>query len=307
MANFDDPQMILFSQHGMTDTNRTMKSLADKLALSSCHVVAPNLGYINTLFEIDPLIHTVEQAAKQTLRKYPHIPARIVATSLGGIIWIEVLSRHREWWDRIESLVLLGSPLGGADLARIIDPFGWGIGIAKHLGQNRRPLAESITAVIPTLVVVGNTTGGGDGTVPIESCKLKYAHFVCLNNVTHPQLRKHPAVVQVIQEFWSTPKTPLPQPENSLLLQVIEYFRCVPGMTDASERDFPKAKSIFSFSKGISIYTWTNLIGVKHVFIANSDGKCEYSGFVGWIHTAGLEKAINAILENAGITSIFLT
>ena len=28
-------------------------------------------------------------------------------------------------------------------------------------------------------------TGGGDWTVSIESTKLKYAHFICLDGVTH--------------------------------------------------------------------------------------------------------------------------
>ena len=89
----------------------------------------------------------------------------------------QALSRHPEWWKRFESIVLLGSPIGGADLARIVDLFGWGIGIAKHLGQNRRVLAEQVTAKIPTLVIAGNITAGGDGTVPIESTKLKHAYF----------------------------------------------------------------------------------------------------------------------------------
>ncbi len=118
--------------------------------------------------------------------------------------------------------MLLGSPIGGADLAKIIDPFGWGMGIAKPLGKSRRLLAEQITAVIPTLVVAGNTTGGGDGTVSIESTKLKHAHFVCLDGVTHRGLRTHPAIVKVIQEFWSQPREPLPAPRG-LISELIEH------------------------------------------------------------------------------------
>ena len=98
-------------------------------------------------------------------------------------------------WNRFESLILLGVPIGGADLARIINPLGWDIGMAKHLGKNRRILAEQITAVIPTLVVAGNTT-------------------------------------------------------------------------------------------------------VKHIFIANKDGKCKYAAFVGWIHSAALVEAIDVAIKS---------
>lgn len=291
------PKLILFSQHGMTDDNRAMETLAHKVAPPQSHVIAPDLGYIQTLFGIEPLISKVEQSAKLAFRQYPDLPARIIATSLGGVIWVEVLSRHPQWWEQFESLVLLGCPIGGADLAKIIDPFGWGIGMAKYLGQNRRPLAEQITAKISTLVVAGNTTGGGDGTVSIESTKLKRAHFICLDGVTHPNFRFHPAVVKVIQEFWSEPRKPLPAPEDNLISRLIEYFRAVPGITDASERDFPKAKTIFSFADETSIRTWTNLVGVNHIFIADQYGKCQYAAFVGWFDSAGLQRAIVQIIE----------
>lgn len=201
MPSTEKVKLLLFSQHGMTDDNRDMAALAHKLAPPQSLVIAPTLGFIQTLFEIEPLISKVEQTVEKVFKQYPDIPARIVATSLGGLIWVEALIRHPEWWERLEPLVLLGCPFGGADLARIIDPFDWGIGVAKYLGQNRRAMAEQITAIIPALVVAGNTTGGGDGTVPIESTKLKYAHFVCLDGVSHPGLKTHPAVAKVIQEF----------------------------------------------------------------------------------------------------------
>jgi len=295
MSKFEKPKLILFSQHGMTDNNKAMGTLAHKLASPHCHVVAPSLGYVKTLFEIEPLIQAVEQSADQTFEQYPDIPARIIATSLGGVIWVEVLYRHPEWWQRIQSLVLLGSPIGGADIARIIDPLGLGVGIAKHLGKDRRGLAEKITAVIPTMVVAGNITGGRDRMVTIESTKLKHAHFICLDGVTHRQIKSHPAVVKVIQEFWSQPRTPLPEPETSLISELIKHFRRVPGITDASERGFPRAKLVFSFQDGTTVRAWTNLAGVKHIYIANICGKCEYAGFVGWVDSAGLERAVDQV------------
>ncbi|MBD2327146.1 lysophospholipase [Alkalinema sp. FACHB-956] len=298
MASSNHIKLILFSQHGMTDNNRAMGSLAHTVAPPQSYVVAPSLGFIQTHFEIEPLIGKLEQIAEQALLQYPGIPIRIIATSLGGVLWVEVLSRHPDWWERCESLVLLGSPIGGADLARIIDPFGWGIGMAKYLGQNRRILAEQITAQIPTLVIAGNTSGGDDGTVTIESTKLKHAHFIRLDGVSHPALRTHAAVVKVIQEFWSQPRQPLPAPEDNLISKLIEHFRSVPGITDASEKDFPRSKPIFSFTDGTSIRTWTNVVGVNHVFIANHYGKCEYAAFVGWIHSSDLQQAIAVAIQS---------
>jgi len=112
---------ILFALHGLIDTNQNMGSLAHQVASSQTYVVAPTLGVVNTLFEIEPLVDHVEHIATQTFQEYPDLPARIIAHSLGGVIWVEVLSRHPEWWPRFESMVLLGSPLGGADLAKIVD------------------------------------------------------------------------------------------------------------------------------------------------------------------------------------------
>ncbi len=289
-------QRLLFAQHGMTDTNRTMAALARAIASPHCLIVAPDLGYFKTLFSLEPLLQTVAQAAEQAWQAAPQQPARIVATSLGGVIWVELLTRYPAWRSRIESLVLLGSPLGGADLARMIDPLSWGLGIAKELGKNRRPLAEAITAVIPTLVVAGNVTGGGDRTVPLESTKLAQAHFVCLPGVSHPALRYHPAVIEAIRAFWAQPRQPLPPPAPTLLQALITHFRRVPGITDASERDFPKAQAIITYPEGTSVRVWTNRLGVRHVFIADAANRCHYSGFVGWVHTAGLDRAVQACI-----------
>ncbi|MBD2152898.1 lysophospholipase [Pseudanabaena sp. FACHB-1277] len=237
MSSVNQTKFIIFSQHGLSDTNSEMLSLALKVAPPNSHIVAPNLGIVKTYFKIEPLVDKVEKDAVQAFEQYPNTPVRIIATSLGGVIWVEVLSRNREWWSKVESLVLLGSPIGGSDLARMIDPFGWGIGMAKYLGENRRPLAEKITAIIPTLVVAGNTTGGSDGTVTIESTKLKHAHFVCLNGVNHPALRFAPAVAKTIQVFWEKPRKPLPAPEVNLITELIEHFRRVQGITDANSAD----------------------------------------------------------------------
>ncbi|WP_131655466.1 hypothetical protein [Methylocucumis oryzae] len=54
----------------------------------------------------------------------------------------------------------------------------------------------------------------------------------------------------------------------------------MPGITDASETGFHRAKIRYCFANGSGIRTWTNFVSVKHVFIANKDAQCEYAGFV---------------------------
>ncbi|MEA5462809.1 alpha/beta fold hydrolase [Leptothoe sp. PORK10 BA2] len=287
------PDVIIFSQHGMTDDNTDMVNLAAQLQVPQSYIVAPNLGWLNTVVDFQGLLETVETSATEAFQRYPDTPARILAVSLGGILWIEALSRHREWWPRIESLVLLGVPIGGAHLARMVDPFGWGIGIAKPLGQNRRPLAETITAEIPTLVIAGDMFQKGyDMVVPVETTKLNHAHFVCLNNVTHKQLKMHSDVVKTIQNFWTEPQEPLPANPKSLVTDVVDYFRQVNGMTNSSQRYLKKAKTQIHLTDGTTIRTYTNGAGVKHVFVVDIDDQCRFSGYVGWVHTAGLDDAI---------------
>ncbi|MEN9203608.1 MAG: hypothetical protein Q6K80_06530 [Thermostichus sp. DG_1_6_bins_120] len=293
------PSHILFSQHGLTDTNCTMLALAQRLA-PQMHIVAPDLGYLRTLLHIEPLLQTIEAAAEEAFYAYPNCPARIVATSLGGVLWVELLSRHRQWWPRIESIVLLGAPIGGADYARLVDPLGLGIGIAKHLGQNRRPLAEAIAATIPTLVIASETQDGRDGTVPITATRINHAYFVCLSGVTHPQLRYHPKVVETIRAFWAEPRSPLPAPEETPLTRLLTQVRQLPGITDTSTEHFPLAKVVYTLSDGSTLRCWKNLLGIDHVYVANAQGQCEYAGFCGWIHSDSLHAAI-ARLKQSGL------
>jgi pimeloyl-ACP methyl ester carboxylesterase len=132
MTNSNKPKLIVFSQHGMSDGNYAMEALAKKVAPPESKIIAPYLGSlpsfipdrfrfsIETHFAIAPLIQKVANSAEQTFQDYPDIPARIIATSLGGVIWVEVLSRHPEWWNRIESLILLGSPMVAQTLPKLL-------------------------------------------------------------------------------------------------------------------------------------------------------------------------------------------
>ncbi|NJO80603.1 MAG: lysophospholipase [Cyanobacteria bacterium RM1_2_2] len=298
------PKYILFAQHGWADTNSTMMALANQLVASNTaqpegcvSIVAPDLGYLQTWLRITPLIQTVEKVAIQQRAIHPNIPFRIVGHSMGGLIWLEVLNRHREWWADVHSLILIASPVGGADLGRMIDPFNLGIGIAADLGINRKPLAEKIAAQIPTLIVAGNSDEGSDGTVPVESTKFANARFVCLPRVSHPVLRNHPAVVSIIQDFWLD--TTLG--ETIEYDQIIRRLHAVPGITDAHWRGFREATVAMKLDNGGTIRTWKNGLGIDHVFVASPEGKCLYAGFVGWLHTPDLEQALTEIRQAYGV------
>ena len=297
MTPLNAPEFVLFAQHGLTDTNYTLNWFAASLAADRAIVVAPNLGYLRTLWRIEPLIDRVDRSATATLDHYPHLPWRIVATSMGGIIWLEVLKRHPEWWAQVHSLILLGSPIGGADLARLVDPLDWGIGAAHGLGQNRRSLAEQIAAVIPTLIVAGDVDGGSDRTVTLESTKFRHAHFVCLSGVNHPALRHHPAVAAAIRAFWAEPRYPVPATPDSLAILLRQRLYAIEGMTDGHRRDFHQAQTWVLFADGTNIRRWKNSFGVDHVFIGDAHGNCFYSGFVGWRHSRGLNRALDQLQQ----------
>lgn len=293
----DSPDFILYAQHGWADDGRAIASLARRLATPKTLVVAPNLGFVNTWLQIEPLICAVEKIAIETIARYPNVPMRIIGHSMGGLIWLEVLNRHPEWWSRVESLVLVASPVDGADLARIFDPLSLGVGIARDLGKNRRGIAEAIAKVIPTLIIAGDLDNGSDGTIPIGSTKFRNAQFVLLPGLSHAIMRYHSDVVAIIKDFWASEQrlTDILDPDLGDLL--IQRLQLVSGITDTHHRDFTKAQVCLTLENGISICTWKNPLGIDHVFVSCPEGKCLYSGFVGWLHSENLRQMLQEIAQ----------
>lgn len=280
---------LLFMQHGWADHAKSIAGLGAQLVPDGV-VVAPNLGWWRTWWRMEPLIETVERGAIAALAQYPDAPWRIVGHSMGGLIWLELLDRHRDWWPRVHSLVLIASPVGGADLGRILDPLGWGVGIARDLGRNRRDLAARIAAQIPTLVIAGDIDGGSDGTVLVQTTGCDFAQFVTLP-YSHPALKNHPALIPVIRQFWANPAI-APPSEPGLIGDICDRLRQVPGMTDAHPRDAAKAAPVCDFSDGTTVKTWRNPWGVLHVFVVDAQGVCHYGGFVGVADRPGLEAVL---------------
>ncbi|MEN9219861.1 MAG: hypothetical protein Q6K99_09350 [Thermostichales cyanobacterium BF4_bins_65] len=289
-------EWIVFAQHGMADTAGKMAALARGVAPSEALVVAPELGFWATFWDLQALVDRLRVEVEQVWQQYPRQPARLIATSLGGVVWVELLHRHPDWWPRFESLVWLGSPLGGSHLAWLWGP----IGIAKDLRQSRRPLAETLAARIPTLVVASDMGCGSDGTVAVGSTQIKYAHFVCLRGVSHPALRTHPAVAAAIRQFWQQPCSPCP-PADTLIQRLIDHFRAVPGITDTDYAGFSQAKVLLTARDGTTLRTWIHPLGLEHLFIGDPWGACVYAGFVGWQGAGDLARAVQVAQTQFGL------
>ncbi len=294
--NTVNPDFIIYAQHGWADTNAGMARLAKTLATTKTLSIVPNLGFFKTWFWIEPLIREVELKFLATIQTYPNIPIKIIGHSMGGLIWLEILDRHPQWWNKIHSFVLLGSPIGGSDLARMIDPLRIGIGIAKDLGTNRRAIATRIAREIPTLVVAGDFDNGSDGVVTVDCTKFFGSKFVSLPGVFHPALRNHPQTIATIRDFWHNPIKTVVN-ENNFINLILQKLQSIPGITDGHRRYFYYSKSYLTFNNGIAIYIWKSPLQINHVFLATSEGEYIWGGFVGWLHERALTRTLKEIRQ----------
>ncbi len=279
----EQQDFILFAQHGWADTSQDISYLARSLAKANTPTYVPDLGWIDTWLTIAPLIAKVEKIAAEAIAKYPDLPLRIVGHSMGGLIWLEVLKRHPEWWQKVHSLALVSSPVGGSDLGRLCDPFGWFPLIARELGTNRRDIAEAIAAQIPTISIVGDIGNNTDGTVPVGCSQFAHATFVRLEGLRHPVLKNHPRVAIALQQFWDNPAiAPIPTDTAS---QLIAKLRSL-DLTETNNQNFVKAKIIKTYPDDIKLWTWTNSLQITHVFVSIGDlsigDQCVYSAYTGW-------------------------
>jgi hypothetical protein len=294
--NNNFPDFLLFAQHGWADRGDDIARLARALATPNTHLVVPSLGIIKTFIGIELLVARVEQLAQQAIDKYPETPLRIIGHSMGGLIWLEVLQRHPEWWDKVHSLITIGSPVGGSDVARIIDPLNLGIGTARDLGKNRRPLAEKIARHIPTLSIASDLRWGSDGLVAVECSKFQNAKFVLLLGIPHAALKCHPQIVPIIQKFWANPQIELAA-NTDLATKIIQQLQSVPGMTDTNYKYLERSRVVIRYADGTSLRIWKNPLGLTHVFLTDPKEKCLYAGYVGWLHGRELSSAIAQIRQ----------
>lgn len=299
----NSPNFLLFAQHGWADTGNQIGQLAMTVADAQTIVTAPSLGLLKTFISIEPLIQQLEIIATDLVKRHPQTPLKIIGHSMGGLMWLEVLNRNLQWWEKVHSLILLGSPVGGSNIARIIDPLGVGIGTAKCLGKNRRSLAENIAQQIPTLSVASDLNWGSDGLVTVENTKFNYANWQLVKNIPHSAMRYHPQMMPLIQNFWANPQIGA-APETDLASQIIRHLRSIAGMTDTDYRHYRRSQVVASFADSTTIRTWNSPWGVDYVFVGKGtpEGECLYAGYVGLMHIFEFRKTLTAIKQQPDFT-----
>ncbi len=80
--------------------------------------------------------------------------------------------------------------------------------------------------------------------------------------------------------------------------KVVEILVNTPGMTQAHSRDFKRATPLFTLQDKTIVKIFINPAQVKHIFLADTNGKMIFGGYVGWIHAKGLDEAIEKIKTN---------
>ncbi|WP_338460842.1 alpha/beta hydrolase [Synechococcus elongatus] len=281
---------LLFAQHGWDDRAYQIQQLVQSIAPQQARLYAPDLGRFRTWIAIDPLIQTVETIAAQAIAQYPDRPLRLIGHSMGGLLWLEVLDRHREWWSRVHSLVLIGSPVGGSDVCRFLDPLGYLPTIAKDLGRNRRPIAEAIAAQIPTASIVSDLGDYSDGLVPVNSSEFARATLVTLQGITHARLKSDSRVAEAIAQFWQRPVV-APSPSDRVA-DLVAKLRSL-NLTECNHRYFSKARLLKTQPEGLKIWQWLSGLRVRHVFVSSFDpltgrDRCRYAAYTGWLDDAAL-------------------
>ena len=109
-------------------------------------------------------------------------------------------------------------------------------------------------------------------------------------NYLEPLSRVYEKIHDSVDE-WNKPAQVANQISN-IAEQVVYILSKVPGMTQAHSRNFKRATPYFTMHDGSVVKIFKNPVGVKHIFIANSDGEMTFGGFVMWIHTDRLNDTI---------------
>jgi pimeloyl-ACP methyl ester carboxylesterase len=284
-------ETLLFAQHGWADNNQAMQRFAETVAAPGSLVIAPNLGYVRSWLRMDPLIEIAEREAIRAMTEHPQARIRAIGHSMGGLIWIELLTRHPEWISRIDRLALVGCPVGGAELAGFLDPLGLTIG--RDLRVDRRAKAEAVAAVIPTITIVGDLFGPHDGTVSHESARLVNARFVLTPSASHAALRYSPMVSRLVRAFFEQPSPP-----EIDLEALVARMQTVPGIRAADPLLLRLASVSLMLADGSTVRTLNVIPGVELVFVTDGEGRCVFAGAVPWSNRTALRQALDEAREH---------
>jgi pimeloyl-ACP methyl ester carboxylesterase len=234
------------------------------------------------------LIDRVEAEAQSVIAAHPDAPIRIVSHSIGGLIWLEILDRHPAWWSRIESLVLLGSPVRGTRLGRYLDLRGRLIG--QDLRTNRRALAERIAEAIPTLAIAGDLLLGRDGVISVASTRFAHCRHIILPRVSHAGLRWRKHVRCLVGAFFDDPARP-PTDAGAVIARLSD----VPGVSVADTGPVWWARVFLLFQDGLTVRVLDQPLGVRQVFVVDNEGRCLFTASAGRGHVAALDRALHSL------------
>ncbi|MCS6803146.1 MAG: lysophospholipase [Chloroflexota bacterium] len=282
------PPVLLFVQHGWADRARSLSALARRLVTPTTTVVNPDLGFFQTWTRMDLLVDRVEREAAAAIAAAPGSLIRVVGHSMGGLIWLEVLNRHPEWWTRIDGVVLLGSPIGGARLAHLADPLDLTIG--RDLKVDRRPLASQLARRMRLLSIAGKSDAAGDGVVRIADATAPGIRTVVVPGVPHRDLRTSRPVLLLAREFFRNRKTTMPSPQT-----LIARLRAIPGMTDSRQRSIFLPPLAVLFRDGTTLLAGRTVLGVTEVALVAPAGTPLYAGYVGKDAVVHLRAGLAAI------------
>jgi pimeloyl-ACP methyl ester carboxylesterase len=258
---------LLFCQHGWSDTHHTMERLGRAVAEPGYQVIAIELGYIATWLGTANLVDKVERECSAWLERYPDANARVLGHSMGGLLWLEVLDRHPEWWPRFDRLVLLGAPIGGADLAIAAQPLN--LAVARDLAIDRRSLADRIASAIPTLSIVGDLLPGTDGLVTRESARCAGARLVTVFGTTHMALRSSRVVQQLIRAFFQSASPP-----SVPVDAITRRFEQMDALARCDPRLARLAPPVIVFADGTSVRYLKTFPGLGQLFLVGPEGEC---------------------------------
>lgn len=257
-------------------------------------VVAPHLGFVRTWLRFDPLVDLVEAEAAPFFERLPDLSASVVGHSMGGLIWLTILDRRPEWRRRVTSLVLLGCPVRGAELATILDRQGWTIG--RDLAVDRSDLGARVAASVPTLSVAGDLLLASDGTITYRSAEVEGARFVCLPRESHAGLVKSERVQRLVRAFVAGP-----HPPETDLPAVIRRLEAIPGLSPgAPVAGFGGARVAILFRDGANVRLRHPAFGAMQLFVASARGDCLWAGEVPRYRAGDVRVALEEIERQAG-------
>ncbi|HBB32866.1 MAG TPA: hypothetical protein DDZ80_18455 [Cyanobacteria bacterium UBA8803] len=95
-------------------------------------------------------------------------------------------------------------------------------------------------------------------------------------------------------------KLPMPPRKASMVEKAIKRLYEVPGITNISHHLYLDKASVYvKFKDGSgNLRLFINTLKVPHVYIFDKKNVCLFAGYVGWIHSRGLEEAISGIKKD---------